>query len=184
MLVKKDFKLFLALYSWSTLDLWTGALSSWKRYWFSGKCLAITGRMLSSNIVLYFSELIFPVIHVNVPTPYQQIDLPSRPPPPISLLDIFCPVCMESSHVYILHRVYGKYILLLVPITIWLSSENITLFQFPSTAHLLFSIHQGNRFLLFSALTNTFFFKTLFWNPCCLKWLWTIHRNRTFSWWK
>ena len=40
---------------------------------FSGKCLAITGQMLSSKIALYFSELIFPVIPVNVPTPYQQI---------------------------------------------------------------------------------------------------------------
>ena len=40
---------------------------------FSGKFLAITGQMLSSKLVLYFSELIFPVIHVNVPTPYQQI---------------------------------------------------------------------------------------------------------------
>ena len=78
---------------------------------FSGKCLAITGQMLSSKIVLYFSELIFPVIHVNLPTPYQQIH-------PMSLLDIFCPVLMEPSQVYILHRAYGKYILLLVPITI------------------------------------------------------------------
>ena len=78
---------------------------------FSGKCLAITSQMLSSEIVLYFSELIFPVIHVNVPTRTNKYT-------PISLLDIFCPVLMEPSQVYILHRAYGKYILLLVPITI------------------------------------------------------------------
>ena len=80
---------------------------------FSGKCLAITGQMLSSEIVLYFSELIFPVIHVNVPTRTNKYT-----PIPHVLLDIFCPVLMEPSQVYILHRAYGKYILLLVPITI------------------------------------------------------------------
>ena len=82
-----------------------------EKIFFSGKCLAITGQMLSSVIVLYFSELIFPVIHVNVPTRTNKYT-------PISLLDIFCPVLMEPSQVYILHRAYGKYILLLVPITI------------------------------------------------------------------
>ena len=57
------------------------------------KCLAITGQMLSSKIVSYFPELMFPVIHVNVPSVYQQMH-------PISLLDILCPVLMESSQVY------------------------------------------------------------------------------------
>ena len=57
---------------------------------FSGKCLAITGQMLSSEIVLYFSELIFPVIHVHVPTRTNKYT-------PISLLDIFCPVLMETK---------------------------------------------------------------------------------------
>ena len=119
---------------------------------------AITGQMLSSKTVLYFSELIFPVIHANVPTPYQQIH-----PHIITRYFLSC-VNGTKSGLYPSPHLRQIYILLLVPVTIRLSSENITLFQFPFTTHLLFSKHQDNRSLLFSALNTT-----CFWNPCWLK---------------
>ena len=131
---------------------------------FSGKCLAITSQMLSFKIdlVLYFSELIFQVLHVNVQTPYQQIH-------PMSLLDIFCPVLMEPSQVYILHRAYGKY-------TCCLYLEQ---FVFHPKISLYSNFHPQPIFSslstkatvspIFSLDHYFFFFKTLFWNPCWLK---------------
>ena len=113
---------------------------------FSGKCLAITGQMLSSEIVLYFSELIFPVIHVNVPTrtnkytPISSHGTKSGLYPSPRLRQIY-PVVGTYNNLTFIRKYH------FIPISIH------------NPPSLLLTPRQ--LFLLFSALTTTFFFITL-----------------------
>ena len=67
----RQFMWFLSMYSCVNLDRWTGALSSYEKYPFRGKCLARTGHKFSSRISWYLRD--FPSTGTIVPTPSQQM---------------------------------------------------------------------------------------------------------------
>jgi hypothetical protein len=60
-------------------------------------------------------------------------------------------------------------ILCFAPKTTWLSSEKITLSQWPLTFHLVLPLHQFSLFLRFTSCTLTFFLTTRLWYPCRYK---------------
>ena len=67
------FRRVLATQSLVERALCTGAFSSWNKQLFPGKCLTITGQILSSRMLMYLSAFTFPSTLVSVPSQLQQM---------------------------------------------------------------------------------------------------------------